>query len=120
MIKDFHIDFSYVEEVFGSEQDCYQFLMLMHAEFSAASYSFSEAILKQDVYAMRKIMHNVVAHLEMLKAQQLIVLLQRIKNQLAEPLPENTKQELIEEVRLNFESLLQLIQQRAPQFSREG
>jgi len=120
MTKELHIDFSYVEEVFDSEQDCRQFLMMMHAEFSEASGSVCDAILRQDIYTMRKIMHNVVAHLEMLRAQELILVLQRTKNQLAGSLlPDDVKRELIEEVQQNFERLLQLLQQKSPQVSKE-
>jgi len=108
MIQEFKLDFAYVEQVFESEKEYVHFLMLMHAEFQEAVGRICQSIREQNLYALRKTLHNVDAHLQMLCAEDVRNLLAQVKANLAgPPLAQEQKQQMQEEVQGLFEKLLQ-------------
>jgi hypothetical protein len=116
MIREIKLSFAYVEEVFESNEECVHFLMLMHAEFQEAVDRISLSIQSQDVYTLRKTLHNVGAHLEMLRASEVQQMLQNIKDRLSDQqLCEAEKRQMIAKVEQYFNRLLVYISERIRQ-----
>lgn len=108
MIQEIKLDFAYVEQVFDSEKEYVHFLMLMHAEFQEAIGRICQSIREQNLYALRKTLHNVDAHLQMLCAEDVRHLLSQIKAKMAgPPLSQMDKQQMQEQVEGCFQKLLE-------------
>lgn len=108
MIKEVKLDFEYVGQVFESEREYIHFLMLMHAEFNEATERICHSIREQNLYMLRKTLHNVDAHLQMLSAEEVRNFLSQLKATLAgEPLSRPQKHEMENETRILFNLLLQ-------------
>jgi len=116
MIQEFKLDFAYVEQVFDSEKEYVHFLMLMHAEFQEAIGRICQSIRDQNLYALRKTLHNVDAHLQMLCAEDVRSLLSQVKASLAgPPLTQDQQQQMQEQVQLCFQKLLHHLSLRIQQ-----
>ena len=108
MIKEVKLDFEYVDRVFESETEYIHFLMLMHAEFNEAVERICHSIREQNLYTLRKTLHNVDAHLQMLAAEEVRSFLSQLKASLAgEALSRSHKHEMEQETQILFNSLLQ-------------
>lgn len=110
MTEEVKVDFSYVEEVFESREERIHFLMLIHAEFQEYVGVICRSIQEQNLYSLRKTLHNVSTHLEMLGAYELQKFLQSIKNKVSgDLLDDRLKQEMSSEVERYFSQLLQIL-----------
>jgi hypothetical protein len=118
MRKEISINFTYIEEVFDSKEEFRHFILLMYAEFQEAVDVIVSAILKQDVYAFRKILHNVGTHLEMLRAEELKSMLELYKQQITDKdITEEEKKMMIANVRSDFAALLDLLSYKNKEIS---
>ena len=108
MIKEVKLDFDYVGQVFESQTEYVHFLMLMHTEFDEAVERICHSIREQNLYTLRKTLHNVDAHLQMLSAEEVRSFLSQLRASLAsKPLSRPQKREMEQETRILFNLLLQ-------------
>jgi len=110
MAEEVKVDLAYIEEVFESKNERIHFLMLVYAEFQEAAVLIKKAILEENLYTLRKTLHNVNTHLEMLDARQMLGFLHNVKDQVsAGPMQRDEKQALVNEVDTSFQALLRLL-----------
>lgn len=107
MTDEVKVDFAYVREIFESQEERTHFLMLMHAEFQEAIEHICFAIREENLYALRKTLHNVNTHLEMLGATELQSFLTDAKNGISGGQPDSIwKEDTAKKVKSYFNSLL--------------
>lgn len=101
------IDYTYVEEVFESKDEYMYFLQIISVEFEEAINKLVLSIEKQDIHSFRKTLHNVVSHLEMLRANELSQFLEQVKPQISgAEIDQQRKESLISELVLSFDMVL--------------
>ncbi len=110
MTEEVKVDLAYVEEIFESREERIHFLMLMHAEFQEAIEHICLSIHEQNLYKLRKTLHNVSTHLEMLGTEELQDYLQQVKDLVSgNLLSDSIKQEMTERVKCYFNALLKAL-----------
>lgn len=113
---DIKVDYTYVEEVFESQDEYKHFLQIMCFEFEEAIDKLVLSIEKQDVHSFRKTLHNVIPHLDMLRAYELSQFLEQLKSSVGNPaITQIEKGEMAKNLRLNFEKVIQQVKNKCEQ-----
>lgn len=113
------IDYSYVEEVFESKDEYKYFLQIICLEFEEAINKLVLSIEKEDVHSFRKTLHNVVSHLEMLRANELSQFLEQVKPQISDAsMDEKKKAALIQELVQSFDMVLTQVKEKHEELSQ--
>ncbi len=113
------VDYTYVEEVFDSKDEYKSFLQIMCFEFEEAIDKIVFSIEKEDVISFRKILHNVVPHLDMLRVYEFGQFLEKIKSQMGSAkVTREEKEQMVNEVRDNFKKIIQQVHHKYEQICR--
>ncbi len=81
------IDYSYLDLLFDNQQEADDFLRIFIRELEVAKPNIQKALTRRNTQLYRQTLHNVSPHLEMLKVQDLGLLLQQAREKIM-----NTKQ----------------------------
>ncbi|WPP52802.1 hypothetical protein [Catalinimonas niigatensis] len=115
---DIKVDYTYVEEVFESQGEYKHFLQIMCFEFEEAIDKLVLSIEKQDIHSYRKTLHNVIPHLDMLRAYELSQFLEQLKPSVGNPvITQVEKEEMVTNLRLNFEKVVRQVKNKCEQIS---
>jgi len=110
MTEEVKVDLAYVEEIFESRTECVHFLLLVQAEFQEALGNICQSIQEQNLYSLRKTLHNVDTHLEMIGATEVQDFLRQVKSKVAGlELNSKQKQDLAQKTEGYFKALLHII-----------
>ncbi|MDF9798228.1 hypothetical protein OKW21_003491 [Catalinimonas alkaloidigena] len=113
-----NIDYSYVEEVFESRDEYRYFLQIISVEFEEAINKLVLSIEQQDIHSFRKTLHNVMSHLEMLRANELCQFLEQVKPQISgAAIDKERKAVLIHELGQSFDNLLVQVKSKYEELS---
>ncbi len=107
------IDYTYLYNLFGNQQEAVGFLHVFVKEFETARVALHTAIVQQDGEAFQKIHHNIRPHLEILKINHLGDLLHQVKDKLnntAQPFDDRAL--FAAAISQAFEQLIQKIQEK--------
>lgn len=113
---DIKVDYTYIEEVFESKDEYKHFLQIMCFEFEEAIDKLVLIIEKQDVHSFRKTLHNVIPHLEMLRANEFSQFLEQLKPLVGNPsVTASEREEMIINLRFNFERVVEQVKIKCDQ-----
>lgn len=115
---DIKVDYTYVEEVFESKEEYKHFLQIMCFEFEEAIDKLVFSIEKQDIHSFRKTLHNVIPHLEMLRANELSQFLNQLKPMVGDAATTQAeKEQMVKNLKFNFEKVIQQVKNKCEQIS---
>ena len=115
---DIKVDYTYVEEVFESKDEYKHFLQIMCFEFEEAIDKLLHSIEKQDIHSFRKTLHNVIPHLDMLRAHELSQFLEQLKPLIGHSAMSSAeKEQIAKNLRLNFEKVIGQVKNKYDQIN---
>lgn len=115
---DIKVDYTYIEEVFESKDEYKHFLQIMCFEFEEAIDKLVSSIEKEDVQSFRKTLHNIVPHLEMLRAYELSQFLEQLKPLIGNStILKTEREEMAKKLVLNFENVVRQVKRQCEQIS---